>query len=247
MTWTPRRRFWRAATPRPEGEGFTVALDDRVLRTPAGAPLEVPTAPLAAAIADEWNQIKAEIEPDLLPITRLANSAIDRVEPQRDAVVDVIAEYGATDLVCYRVADPRGLAARQAAGWDPWLRWAERTLAASLRTVAGVMHQAQPLASLAALRAAVAAEDRFGLVALHELVALSGSLILGLAVRRGALDPAEGWDLSRIDETWQAEHWGFDSEAAAAAEAGCAAFHQAAVLSRLLDTSPPNRWANTQD
>jgi chaperone required for assembly of F1-ATPase len=212
-----RRRFWEHASVAEEGEGFGVRLDARPLRTPAGVPLAVRTEALAAAIAAEWDALESEIRPERLPLTRAANVAIDRVAWNRDAIVAAIAEYGGSDLLCYRAAGPAGLADRQAAGWDPWLLWSARSLHAPLVAVTGVMHVAQPPASLAALRAAVAAEDAFGLTALHELVSLSGSLVLGLAVARGALDAAEAWELSRIDETWQAEQWGLDPEAEAAA------------------------------
>ncbi|WP_297976302.1 ATP12 family chaperone protein, partial [uncultured Amaricoccus sp.] len=203
MSWAPRRRFWTTAGVRPEAGGFAVVLDERALRTPAGTLLTVPRRALAEAVAAEWDALGAEIDPRRLPLTRLANSALDRVEPQRAAVTATIAAYGETDLVCYRAESPAALAARQAAAWDPWLGWARRELRAPLVAVGGVIPQEQPPASLAALRAAVAAEGPFGLVALHELVALSGSLVLGLAVRRGALDPGAAWEISRLDETWQ--------------------------------------------
>jgi chaperone required for assembly of F1-ATPase len=232
--WGPRRRFWRAARVRPEAGGFAVDLDDRALRTPAGRPLVLPTEALARAVAAEWDALGAEIDPERLPLTRAANSAIDRVADRREAVIDAIAGYGGSDLICYRAEAPAGLAARQAAGWDPWLAWGDRALGAPLDPVNGVMPRPQPAPSLAALRAAVAAEDAFGLAALHELVSLSGSLVLGLAVARGALDAETAWELSRIDEAWQAEHWGLDAEAEAAAERRRAAFLQAAGLLALL-------------
>ncbi len=241
MSWTPQRRFWQRAEVRPRDDGFAVALDGRPLRTPAGAPLLLPTAALAAAVAAEWQALTAEILPERLPFTRAANSAIDRVAPQRAAVVEAIADYGGTDLLCYRAEGPATLVARQAAGWDPWLEWAARTLSAPLLPVTGVMHRAQPPESLAALHAAVAAEDAFGLAALHELVTLSGSLVLGLAVARGALDAAAAWELSRLDETWQAEQWGLDSDAEAAVAIRRTAFLQARDLLALLNEGPPSR------
>jgi chaperone required for assembly of F1-ATPase len=233
MSWA-RRRFWDRAAARPEAAGHGVALDGQPLRTPAGLPLLVPTAALADAIAAEWAAIEGEVRPERLPLTRAANAAIDRVAARREAVVDAIAEYGGSDLLCYRAAGPEALSARQAAGWDPWLQWAARALGAPLVAVTGVMHEAQPAPSLAALRAAVAAEDPFALVALHELVTLSGSLVLGLAVRRGALDAEAAWELSRIDETWQAEQWGLDSQAEAAAARRRADFLRAARMLALL-------------
>lgn len=234
MSASPQRRFWKSAAARPEGDGFAVRLDARPLRTPAGAPLVVPTAALANAIAAEWAALEAEIRPERLPLTRAANSAIDRVARQRAAVIDAIAAYGATDLICYRASDPAALAGRQAAAWDPWLAWSARRFGAPLRAIEGVMHQPQPAASLAALREAVAARDDFTLAGLYELVSLSGSLVLGLAVAEGALDASAAWELSRIDEGWQEEHWGLDSEAEQTAEARRSAFLQARELLALL-------------
>jgi chaperone required for assembly of F1-ATPase len=238
VSW-PRRRFWRAATVRPLDAGFGLFLDARELRTPAGVPLVVPTEALAEAIAAEWAALEGEIDPGRLPLTRAANSAIDRVARQREAVVEAVAAYGGTDLLCYRADEPEGLVARQAAGWDPWLVWSARALHAPLIAVTGVMHEPQPPASLAALRAAVAAEEPFALTALAELVALSGSLVLGLAVAAGALAAEEAWALSRIDETWQEERWGTDAEAAAAAAARRAEFLQARDLLALLGRALP--------
>ncbi len=234
MSLTPRRRFWTRSTVRPAAGGFGVALDTRPLRTPAGADLVVPTEALAGAVAAEWDAIERDIDPALLPLTRAANAAIDRITPARDAVIAAIASYGASDLVCYRADRPLALAERQAAAWDPWLIWSARCLGAPLVAVTGVMHEAQPAASLAALRAAVAAHDAFGLAGLNGLVALSGSLVLGLAVARAALAPETAWDLGRIDETWQAEHWGLDAEAEAAAAAARAEFLDSARLLALL-------------
>lgn len=153
-----------------------------------------------------------------MPMTRMANSAIDRIGAKRDEVIDYIAEYGATDLVCYRAESPEALAARQAAVWDPYLDWAHETLAARLLPTAGIMPVAQSTAALSALRDAVAAHDRFELMGLHDLVALTGSLVLGLAASRGHRAPGEIWADSRIDEVWQIEQWGEDEEAAQASE-----------------------------
>jgi chaperone required for assembly of F1-ATPase len=241
VTWTPQRRFWRQAAVRREGDGFAVDLDDRPLRTPAKAPLLLPTRALAEALAGEWNALDRAIDPARLPLTRAANAAIDRVARERDAVVAAIAAYGATDLTCYRAAEPEALRARQAAAWDPWLAWAARELGARLEPVTGLIPRDQPAPSLAALRAAVARLDPFALTALNELVTLSGSLVLGLAVARGALPADEAWALSRIDEAWQVEHWGVDAEAEAAAERACADFLRAEALLGLLaepDASP---------
>lgn len=229
------RRFWSESAVEPAGQGYAVRLDRRRLMTPAKAPLEVPSRALAEAIAAEWQAQGEQVQPQALPLTRAANSAIDRVAPRQAEVVDQVAAYAQTDLLCYRAPHPQALIALQSQAWDPLLDWARQAFGARLTVAEGVIHQPQRPEALAALRAPVAAEDAFRLAALHELVALSGSLVLGLAVRHGRLDAAEGWRISRIDEDWQISQWGEDAEAAAAARRREADFHRARTLLDMLD------------
>lgn len=225
-TWAPRR-FWTTAAAVPVEGGFTVQLDGRPVRTPLKSPLVVPTLALAEAIAAEWQAQEGKVDPETMPFTRMANSAIDKVAPQFDAVADMLAEYGGSDLLCYRAEGPADLVALQTRGWNPLLDWAEQVLAAPLRQTAGVIHVAQPAASLAVLRQAVHELTPFQLSAFHDLVAISGSLVLALAVTRCRISAEEAWTLSRIDEAWQIALWGEDEEAAEAAARKHAAFLQA--------------------
>jgi len=216
MTGWARRRFWSEATVRPEGAGFGVMLDARPLRTPAKTALAVPTEALARAIAAEWAAQVREVRPETMPMTRMANSAIDRVAPARAEVVAEIARYGGTDLICYRAEGPAALVAQQAAAWDPALGWARARFGADLRITRGVVPVAQPPDALERLAAAVAGHDTFGLVGLHDLVAITGSLVLGLGVAEGWIGAAAAFDAAHLDEAWQAELWGEDEEAAEA-------------------------------
>lgn len=212
------RRFWKTAAAALHAEGgYAIMLDGRPVRTPAKALLRLPTAGLAEAVAAEWAAQGDTLDPATMPFTRAANSAIDTVAPHHQAVVDTVAAYGGTDLLCYRAQHPAELVARQATGWDPLLDWAEARFGARLAVTSGVMAVAQPSEALARLRARLAAADPFALAALHDLVSLSGSLVLGLAAAEGYLPPEAIWSLSRIDEDFQAEQWGTDEEAAEAA------------------------------
>ena len=191
-------------------------LDGRPVRTPAKAALVLPTPALAQAVAAEWDAQTGEVQPALMPLTRTANAAIDKVAPMAAAVAEEIARYGASDLLCYRATGPAALVARQAAAWDPWLDWCAGQ-GAPLRATAGIMPVAQPPASLAVLTAMVAARTHFELAALYDLVAITGSLVLGLAVLRQRLTPEAAFELARLDEDWQAGQWGVDDEAAESA------------------------------
>ncbi|HEU0223319.1 MAG TPA: ATP12 family protein, partial [Paracoccaceae bacterium] len=213
-----------------------VRLDAAPARSPAGAPLVLPSRALAEAIALEWNRQAEEIDPDTMPLTGVANAAIDRATPSRAEIAERLSAYGLSDLLCYRAEAPQALAARQAAAWDPLLAWAAESLGARLGTTAGIVPRAQPAEALARLAARVAALEPFRLTALHDLVALSGSLVLGLAILHGRLSAAAAWPISRVDEDWQIEQWGEDEEAARAAAAKRADFLLAERFLMLLET-----------
>jgi chaperone required for assembly of F1-ATPase len=170
-------------------------------------------------VAAEWDAQDGEVKPLTMPATRSANSAVERVAPQHAEVAEMLASYGETDLLCYRAERPADLTQRQAKGWDPLLAWAEAQYGTRLIVTSGVLPVAQPPEAVVRLARVVADIPPFPMTALHDLVTLTGSLILGLAVAEGRLFPKEAWDLSRIDETWQIEQWGDDEEAAEAAAA----------------------------
>ncbi|HKL45932.1 MAG TPA: ATP12 family protein [Roseovarius sp.] len=207
------RRFWKAAEAVPEGGGFTVRLDGRPVKTPAKAALVVPSHAMAQAIAAEWDAQGEQIDPRAMPVTRAANAAIDKVAQQHPEVAQMIADYGDSDLLCYRAESPVELVERQRQEWDPLLDWAADALGARLRPVTGVMHAPQDGAALATLSRQVHAMDAFTLTAFHDLVSLSGSLVIGFAALHESRDIAALWQASRVDETWQEELWGPDEEA----------------------------------
>lgn len=212
------RRFWTTAATREADGGWEVLLDDKPLRTPGKKPLILPSEALAKAVADEWQVQTDLIQPMTMPMTRAANSAIEKVAPQFDAVAGMLAEYGGTDLLCYRAEAPEDLVQLQAEGWDPLIDWAATHLRAPLRITHGVIPVTQDSAALERLHDEVASLDSFGLTALHDLVTLPGSLVLGLAVINGRITGAEAFGLSRIDEDFQARQWGEDQDARDAAE-----------------------------
>lgn len=215
--WTAKR-FWTDTTVETEENGFSVRLDGRAVKTPAKTALIVPTRAMAEAIEAEWQAQGEKIDPLTMPVTRSANAALDKVTPQKSEVANLIAAYGETDLLCYRADGPTGLVARQAEAWDSLLDWAEQALGARLAQTVGVIPVEQPPASVARLREHVGALTPFELTALHDLVGMSGSLIIGFAALHGWADPDELWRRSRIDETWQEEQWGVDVEASELAD-----------------------------
>jgi len=213
------KRFYKEVSVAPAEGGFAVLLDGRPVKTPARNNLVLPTEKLAAAIAGEWRGQGDEVVATSMPLLRLANSVIDGVTANRQAVTDAVMRFAENDLLCYRAHQPADLVARQSLGWDPWLDWARRRHDANLTVATGLNHVDQTPDALAALRQATEALDPFALGALHVIASITGSLVLALAVVDGAANGAQVFELSRIDEIYQAEKWGEDAEAAKRATA----------------------------
>jgi len=210
------KRFWTDVSVGQETGGWSIALDGRPVRTPARASLVVPNKALAEAIAGEWRDVEGEIDPRAMPLTGLANAAIDRVAPDKDTFATGLARYAEADLVCYRADNPDGLVERQAESWDELLGWARRRFDVDFVTTSGVAHVEQPPATVERLAHAVASLDAFRLAGLSPLVTIGGSLIAALAVLEKAITPDEAWQAVSLDERWQLEQWGSDAEAEAA-------------------------------
>jgi len=229
------KRFWKDVIVAKEDGGWGVALDTRPVRTPARATLVVPTEALADAIADEWRGIAGEVDPRAMPLTGLANAAIDRVAPERQAFAAGLARYAEADLACYRAEGPRGLVERQEESWDALLAWARRRFDVDFATTCGIVHVEQPAATVDRLAHALAALDPFRLAGLSPLVTIGGSLVAALAVVEKAITPEAAWDAVSVDERWQLEQWGADAEAEAALENRRRDFLAAARFLDLLD------------
>jgi chaperone required for assembly of F1-ATPase len=206
------KRFWTEA----KAEGGTVLLDGKPVRTPKRNPLSLPTPALAEAIAAEWTGVGEELDPRALPLTGLANAAIDIVAPDRPAFAEALAKYGESDLLAYRADSPAELITRQAGDWDPLLDWVRGRYDVHVDLVTGIMHRPQPPATVARLRDATAALGAFELAALSPLVTIGGSLIAGLALVERAFSPDQLWEAVNLDELWQEEQWGADELSAQA-------------------------------
>lgn len=228
------KRFYAAAAAVPEGGGWRIELDGRPVRTPKRALLTLPTAALAAAVAAEWDAQGDTVAPATMPMTGLANAAIDIVLPDPQAFAAGLAAYAESDLVCYRADAPADLAARQAAAWDPFVAFARTRYDAALRVTDGIAHIAQDAAAVERLAAAIRGLDAYRLAAMQPLVTIAGSLVVALALAEGAVDAETAFAAGYLDELYQAEKWGDDAEALAARAARRQAFDAAARFLSLL-------------
>ncbi len=219
----PKRlmRFYKQATVAPVEAGFAVLLDGKLVRTPAKRPLVAPHEGLAQAIAAEWAAQEEFLNPLTMPLTKLGNSAIDGVASQMAEVVQDVAKYAESDLICYRAGEPEGLVAAQSEAWDPFLRFAREELGARLILFEGVVFRPQPAEALEAVARAIGAfvgEGQgapFRLAALHTMTTLTGSCVVSLSVAQRKTEAEAAFSATHVDEDYQMRLWGADEEALA--------------------------------
>jgi chaperone required for assembly of F1-ATPase len=236
MRPTLPKRFYKNASVEEKDSGFALLLDGKTARTTARKPLSLPTRALAQAIAAEWAAQASEIDPAKMPLTRLANLAIDRVAEEAAAIREEIVRYASSDHVLYRAGEPEDLVALQAAHWDPIMEWAHSALGARFCLAEGVNFVAQPKAALAAVRAEVENwPPPFALAVLASLASLAGSALIALALVRGQLTAVEAWNAGHVDEDWNVRRWGEDAEATSRRAQRFAEFEAAAKMLALLD------------
>lgn len=207
------KRFYKSVTVK-SGDDHHILLDDRPVKTPSKRTLALPTHALAEAIAAEWSSQSDTINPATMPLTRFANTAIDAVSDNCEAVAADIVAYTGSDMLCYRAEAPEALVGLQAKQWDPVIAWAREALRAHFTVVSGIMPVAQPDTTLSQIAAALRPHDAFRLTGLHVMTTLTGSALLALAHARGYLSAEEAWTAAHVDEDYQISLWGADAQAA---------------------------------
>lgn len=228
------KRFWTEA----RAVDGRILLDGKPVRTPRRHMLEAPTSALAEAIAAEWDGVGEQLDPRALPLTGLANAAIDIVAADRAGFATALARYGETDLLAYRANSPAELVSAQAKAWDPLLRWARERYDVHVEVTNGVMHRPQPAATVARLAEAMASRSDFELAALSPIVSIGGSLISGLALAERAFRSEALWNAVNVDELWQEQLWGADDLALASRTARRAEWDAAARFLALSAEQP---------
>jgi chaperone required for assembly of F1-ATPase len=233
-----RKRFYASAGVEQGGDGrFSVTLDGKPIRTPSGVPVILPGASIAQAVAAEWNAQGEIIDPLTMPLTRLANSVVQGVVANVDAVAGDVAKYLGSNLLFYRAGHPEALIAREAKHWDPILFWAADSLHAHFILAEGVVHVHQPEQAVAAARAALPS-DPWLIAALHVITTLTGSALLALALFHDVIDEDQAWAAAHVDEDWNAEKWGVDEEMAARRAARLVDYKAASGLLKALKAGP---------
>lgn len=206
------KRFYKSAEIAAHKDAYTVLLDSRPIKTPAKAELLLPTEALALSIAAEWDAQEETVEPLTMPSMRYAATAIDRVVPQREAVIAEITGFGETDLVCYRATFPEHLVKAQSDAWDPLVKWIDEIHQVQLKVIKGVGYTPQDPAAVLKMKSIIEAQSDLHLAAVHDVVSLTGSLVVTLAVLARQITAQDAFEISELDETHVIEQWGEDAE-----------------------------------
>ena len=230
------RRLYETASVAGERPPFAIHLDSKPLRTPLKRTLELPSRDLADAIAAEWQAQEETVDPSTMPLTKLANTAIDRVAIDPSSFIEEIVRFAGSDLVSYRTGAPQALHARQAEAWDPVLTWIERKLDAKFEAISGIVFRSQPREALHAVRAYLEKKSSWELTSIHNMTTLTGSALIALMTAAGALSGGAVWVAAHVDEDWQIEHWGADAEHQARRTARRREFEAALLFLALLQT-----------
>ena len=208
------KKFYQHATVEAVDGGFEIRLDGRSVKTPSRQPLILPTAAAAEFVRAEWQAQENVIDPAKMPVTRLANTVIDGVRQNSEAVFEEIVAYAGNDMLFYRAESPQELVERQNREWDPVLDWFADEFGARFVLVEGIMFAGQPEESIEIFRRELSRYDEpFALGSLHVMTTISGSALLALALARGRYALDQGWALANLEENWTIEHWGRDEEA----------------------------------
>lgn len=208
-------RFWKSAALVPHAEGFAIALDAGILKTPMGEHLILPHEGLAEAVLCEWQAIDGFVDLSKMAYTRLAFAALDHFSQSKQAVIKKLRDYMDTDLLAYPSTYPKELCDKERALWAPWRAWLADTygIVMSERADFSTLHDHDKGAKNSEIiRELLGGLDGFNVAGLMMGVEILGSSVLALALWHGAIGPQEAYEASSVGEIFQAEIWGNDEE-----------------------------------
>ena len=209
------KRFYKDVTAGPVDGGFVVTLDGRPVRTPGKKlAVVVPAAAIATAMAEEWAAQGEFIDPATMPMVRLVNSAVESGEEMIPAFREEVIKFAGSDLLLYRAESPRELVSEQELLWDNALTVLARHFGISFQPTMGIIHQAQPKATLDRLAEVLVGENLLVMTALVSITGLTGSGLLAIGLWNKLFSPDQVWKAAHVDEDYQIAQWGQDEEAA---------------------------------
>lgn len=207
------KRFYKEVTVVDQDSMYCVHLDGKAIKTPEKSPCLMPNIEMAKAVAKEWNDQDQDIVPHSMPMTKLMNTAIDRVGKRREELIDELVDFAGSDQLCYRAEHPEELVLLQKKLWDPYLDLLSENHGVKFNLTKGVMFIEQDETSLLKIRKIIEKIEDFKLMAFYGMTTVTGSISIGLNLFEGHVSVEEAWDAGHLDENFQVSQWGEDDEA----------------------------------
>lgn len=196
------KRFYKeVSTAALTNGGWQILLDGRPVRTPGKFLLTAPTQAMAQALRQEWDAQSETIQPRTMPLTTLLTTCIERTIPDRLAITESVLAYLNGDLLCYRAPeDDTGLAAEQEKLWGPWLTWFAGHFGHTLHTTTSLVVVEQPDNAHQAISTHINTITDHEFNILQIATAVTGSIVLALAITQNAITPDEAYQCILCEE-----------------------------------------------
>lgn len=207
------RRFYKTATVAKRNDKFVIELDGKTVKTPEKAVCFIPTKEMADIVAKEWNAQEKEIDTFSMPITKMVNTAIDRVEKRRADLIDELVNYASSDQICYRADYPDELIEQQNNLWNPLLKRIKEIYSIDLKVTTGIIHIEQSKDQLDKIRSVIEEIESFKLTAFHSMTTVTGSVTIAFNLFGRHITIDQAWEAGHLDENFQTSQWGIDAEA----------------------------------
>ena len=207
------KKFWKKVSMKKiSSNSFQIMLDERILKTPLKRELVIPNLNLTKEIIKEWDQDSKNINTESMIFYGLISTSLDKIKDNRTLYINDVLDYIDTDLVCYRAENPKELVELQKKKWDPIILLIEKYIDTKVQVFQGILPKKQHVTVHSKLNNLINQLDNFEISALHRITNITGSIFLSLCVLKKDISKNEIFELSFLDELWQAENWGYDEE-----------------------------------
>ena len=208
------RKFWKTVKVKKKScNSYEILLDENVLKTPMKKKLTIQNSKIAEEIYKEWNQDKNIVDTDAMIFYGIISTFIDKISNNRTLYVNEILNFIDTDLICYRAEEPNDLVQWQSKNWDPILLKVEKYINNKIDVFKGIMPLKQNKEIKFKITKFLTKYSDLEVIALYKITNITGSIFLSLCILNNDIIKEKVFELSHLDELWQAENWGYEEEA----------------------------------
>ena len=207
------KKFWKIVQVKKKlKNSFEILLDKRILKTPMQKDLIFSNYKIAKETALEWDIDEKEINTENMVFYGLISTAIDKISNDKVSYIDNVLGFINTDLICYRADKPNELIDLQNSSWNPIISFIKKYIDVELKFFIGVMPSKQSLEIFNRLKTLINSFSDIEISALHRMTNLTGSIFISICILKGDVLKNEAFELSFLDELYQAKNWGVEQE-----------------------------------